>query len=79
MNKDLDDELLDQTSNSSYLPAPSSTLAGHDKRKLYMRRHGTTSSGNILTIHKKLNPKTEEGLCTIQHSSTPQNLHLGPM
>ena len=83
MNKDLDDELLDKTSNSSYLPQPSSALASHDKRKLYMKRHGTASSGNILTIHNKLNPKTvlhlteEDELCTIQHSSTPQNLHLG--
>jgi len=79
MNKDLDDELLDKTSNnSSFLPQPSSALGIHDKRKLYMKRHGTASSGNILTIHNKLNLKTEEDEpCSIQHSSTPQHLHVG--
>ena len=78
MNKDLDDELLDNTSNNSCLPQPSSALGSCDKRKLYMKRQGTASSGNILTIHNKLNLKIEEDEPgSLQHSSTPQNLHVG--
>jgi hypothetical protein len=84
MNKDLDDELLDKASNNSYTqPQPRSALgtSPNDKRKLYMKRHGTASSGNILTIHNKLSlkppPEDDDHSSILQHSSTPQNLHLG--